>query len=166
MERCPPGTFSSQYQLSSEDQCSNCTGGFYCEKMGATSETDLCDPGWYCTTGASTPRPNSTLDGGGICDPGHECPKGSSFQKKCRAGYFAETSGKEACDPCPAGYFCPEGTVSPKECPRGHYCENGTVREDQFPCPVGTFNEYTKSQSSENCLQCLPGLNLFFGNKI
>ena len=38
-QSCPLGTFSNQTGLSNETQCTQCTFGFYCDQLNATSES-------------------------------------------------------------------------------------------------------------------------------
>ena len=39
----------------------------------------------------------------------------------------------------------------------GRYCSNNTEFADQYPCPVGTFNNLTNSEDSTACVMCSPG---------
>lgn len=53
-----------------------------------------------------------------------------------------------ACDLCPAGFYCnatlgPVVTYDPYVCPEGYYCPNGTEHDQQYPCPINTFNNGT-----------------------
>ena len=54
----------------------------------------------------------------------------------CEEGFYCEVLGVSM--PCPKGYYCPAGTVSP------------------IPCPVGTYSKQVKLSSQEQCLSC-PG---------
>jgi hypothetical protein len=40
---------------------------------------------------------------------------------------------------CPAGSYCPEGTISP------------------IKCPIGTFLNYLGAKTRDECKQCTPG---------
>lgn len=67
---CPRGTFSNDTQLWREDQCTNCTSGYYCMENGLTSPTGLCRQGYYCPTGSNVDNPFD-------CSIGLHCPTGN-----------------------------------------------------------------------------------------
>lgn len=70
-EYCNTGWFVIIYDsllgAESEDDCSPCTGGSYCETEGLSTPTGLCAPGYYCPS-------NDTIS---ARDPnGYLCPIG------------------------------------------------------------------------------------------
>lgn len=48
---CPAGTYNPIEQLASEDQCTPCDPGTYCELPGQSNYTGLCAAGYFCTMG-------------------------------------------------------------------------------------------------------------------
>lgn len=48
---CPAGTYSNRTSLYDVSQCVDCDPGRYCGGPNLTSYTDLCDEGYYCTSG-------------------------------------------------------------------------------------------------------------------
>ncbi|OQS01038.1 hypothetical protein ACHHYP_01968, partial [Achlya hypogyna] len=135
-----------------------CQAGYYCP-TGAVNQT-ACGFGTYCPALASSPipcpagslsllRPSNTLYSS-LAEACQRCPKG--------------TYGNGAnCSTCSEGYVCLEGCTSPAPqnvtadhgypCPAGYYCGNGTYQER--PCPVGTFNPSTMGTSlNESCTPC------------
>ena len=44
-----------------------------------------------------------------------------------------------------------------KPCPTGHYCPTGTRFDNEYPCPIGTFNPSEGEISDAACLDCTPG---------
>lgn len=54
-------------------------------------------------------------------------------------------------------YFCPTETETPFDCPRGSFCPPGTLRGDQFKCPVGTFGNRTNLADTTECSACTAG---------
>ena len=89
------------------------------------------------------------------CEPGTYCVDGVKIL--CPAGrYSANGSPTADCDGlCDAGYYCPEGSISPKQescpggtwgvagqvddtcsgiCLRGHYCPTNSTSPTQFEC--------------------------------
>ena len=154
MEKCPIGTFTDSEQLRSKDECQSCTPGYYCDSAGLENVTAQCSGGWFCTGGATKSEPD-VLAEGGKCPPGSECPKGSSSPKLCKVGTYSNVSGKEACDMCPAGYFCLEGTIDPLDCPAGSYCKSGVGTPTE--CQKGSYSSKSNQQSKISCSDCPPG---------
>eukprot|EP00752_Nemacystus_decipiens_P010330 g9202.t1 len=148
-EPCPPGTASSSFGLSSADECPDCTPGFYCPDFGTYNATLECTESFYCPGGDA----NATE----VCPAGRHCPTGSINPRICVAGTYQNEPGQASCLPCPEGYFCPAETVEPVDCPRGSYCPAGTLRGDQFTCPLGTFGNTTNLVNVTECSTCTAG---------
>lgn len=47
----------------SAEDCTACTGGYYCQNEGQNEPTGLCAPGYYCLSNytATDPQPNGYL---------------------------------------------------------------------------------------------------------
>lgn len=80
---------------------------------------------------------------------GHYCPGGMDSPVRCENGTYQDQVTQSTCKVCPAGYFC-DNTVSivvldnsTTICPMGYYCPAGTRYNNEFPCPIGTFNNLT-----------------------
>jgi len=89
--------------------------------------------GYYCRSGAivSTPEIITPLGVSTIANNTNcTCP-----ECLCSVGAF----NKSNAGPCPAGFYCTEGTDEPE------------------PCPRGTFSNATKLQSIEQCYNCTEG---------
>jgi hypothetical protein len=56
-ENCPPGTFGNSTGSKRAEDCTKCTPGHYCDGSGLTAPRGLCDPGYFCLEGSSTPAP-------------------------------------------------------------------------------------------------------------
>ena len=78
-------------------------------------------------------------------------------------GYYCNRSMTQ--EPCPAGYFCPNGSALPIKCPKGHYCDPRNHCYDNsskidagacYPriCPLGEFDVF--SYQKVIVLQFLP----------
>ncbi|KAF8822161.1 hypothetical protein IE077_000906 [Cardiosporidium cionae] len=81
---------------------------------------------------------------------GHWCPQGSSLPTACPLGTYNPTAGGAYalhCLRCPAGFYCPTAgataAISTNKCADGHYCPSGTQIRTQFPCPAGTYGNFT-----------------------
>lgn len=87
----------------------------------------------------------------------------------CKPGYFS-TGGKASCDPCPAGYKCPNadgstnqacqdgeyaigGATTCTACPRGYACPN-TTTDYMIKCDPGFYALRKKTE----CTACKAGL--------
>jgi len=167
----------------------------YCEGNGLVEPTGPCNEGYYCEGGSYTKTPSEIYVNGSyndICPEGYYCPRGSTTSIPCpmgtynaRLGFAGYQGDNESyvCDPCPAtfacngtalrswtskcdeGYFCKQGSPSPKPncmeawciedfglCPVGYYCEQGT--DEPALCGVGTYGNVTGQAS---CLPCPAG---------
>lgn len=156
---CPLGTFNNVTKLTLQSQCTPCSYGKYCGSTGLTEPTGDCWAGFYCLQGAQSPN-NPVVDStGGPCPIGSYCPNGTSYPLGCPAGTYNPSTGLAECIQCPAGYYCPENstTYTGNDCPKGHYCLAGTGSMNQYPCSIGTYNDYTGKQSSADCVPCEPG---------
>ena len=177
---CPVGTLGLREGLADESQCTPCTAGYYCDSSPLTAPTGTCDPGYFCSSGATDPRPLETM-ANGPCPAGFYCPRNSSSPTPCPPGTYSpstfntEEADCTPCDPgrhcnvsglttvsglCAEGYYCGNGssTAFPLDspsgdiCPVAHYCPEGSSTPS--PCQPGTFSNVTGSGA---CLACLAG---------
>ena len=51
LQMCPAGTYNPVEGLASEDQCTQCNGGRYCQYPGLSAVSGNCAAGYFCTTG-------------------------------------------------------------------------------------------------------------------
>ena len=156
--KCPPGTYSDKTHSISLTECQHCPPGSCCPHAGM-KEPEKCTEGYYCPGNLSSCEPIEHK-----CQPGHYCPTNSSYQIVCPSGYYQRNELASACESCPAGYYCDNGNFSSPvtsyelfPCPKGHYCPPLTKKKNEFPCPLGTFNDQTRVEAQENCTLCLPG---------
>ncbi|XP_071958738.1 uncharacterized protein [Antedon mediterranea] len=173
-QECPAGTYGNTTNLRRSDDCSPCPGGYYCDGVGNTEPTDLCDPGFYCREKAYTSAPPDGLTGG-LCPAGGYCPAGSAWPANCPYGTYSNSSGSKTpddCIDCDPGYYC-AGDNNPEPtgpCKAGYYCTGGAGTAIQFSTPIGHYSlsgaykpepcprgEYQTAANSEECLTCLQG---------
>ena len=139
----PPG----YEKISTDAAISVCAHKTY-SRWGETS-CSACPDGWLC--------PQQTGDGyawQNSCPRGSWCAAGK--QTKCAAGTFGNmerATSINACQPCPPGYNCQEGTANFElvPCPAGGYCPAGTP---VITCPSGTFNDNLYGKALSDCKTC------------
>ena len=142
---CPAGTFGATEGLNTEECSGLCAAGFFCPEGSTSSTQQLCGGSdFYCPAGSGAPIPvdtgyytigddegagaaNRTRSAQLLCPQGHFCIGGVRYG--CPAGTFNAGLGETSCDanPCPAGHFCPRGSVQPRPCVSLlEYCPEGT----------------------------------------
>ena len=125
-------------------------------RTGLTAPSGQCSGGFYCTGSSSSPTPTPTSDVGGICPKGSYCESASATPKACAPGTYANETGRESCDPCPARYSCASETITPAICQAGAYCPPET--NSTLPlCIPGTFSNMMGLSSVDECALCTPG---------
>jgi hypothetical protein len=70
---CPKGTVGSSPRAISQDNCTACSPGFFCDREGSWQTTGPCDAGYICYGGAATSTPTDGVTGE-ICPAGGYCP--------------------------------------------------------------------------------------------
>lgn len=147
---CPIGTFNHQQGSSSDNACTACTQGFYCDREGISSPTDLCTQGFYCPTGSISGTQVQAI-------PGYYSVVGSYEMTPCPPTQYSNAFHQSSCRPCPVGHFCANKATSiPVICPAGSYCEASTALPVR--CPAGTFSNVTGNVNILGCLSCPPGM--------
>jgi hypothetical protein len=131
---CPAGKYSESKGRDTLSDCITTPAGYY-TAQAATSVAGLCNPGYYCPAGSSSP---------------YEVPCPA---RTYRPEYGAESL--EECSLCVAGGYCPRASVEPTVCPRGFYCPTGVSVAQ--PCPPGTYGNATGLRKLEDCQMCSPG---------
>lgn len=118
---CPVGTYSAGTGLSDVSECTQCTAGYYCDRLGQTAPTDKCNPGYYCSSGAKRADPNG--DGGNVCPRGYYCLRGTGTPILCPVAQYNNQTGQSACTTCPPGFECNHNdTTTPIPCKAGYFC--------------------------------------------
>jgi len=132
-----------------QDQCSSCPNGtYYYENPLLRNENDIstwltdrcvdCPAGTYADASDMTAIRQCFN-----CAPGtYQNENGSSDCKECGSGSFQTEFGASTCDDCAVGGYCDAVDVF-----------NGGFK----PCPSGTFNDKTGSNSIDACELCPRG---------
>ena len=83
------------------------------------------------------------------------------YPRLCAAGTVGNSSmsgsqlSQHCAGPCPAGYYCGRGTITPVTCPPGTTSPPGAVREDEcLMCPPGSI---MPTPGLARCVQCAAG---------
>lgn len=120
MRPCPPGTYGAKQGLSTSLCSARCPAGYYCPEASVEARAFPCEsPAVFCPLGSGAPRPTrngyyTTEERSWqyVCEVGAYCKDG--VKRACPAGTYGDRTGlgSPSCSgACPAGYFCPEGTV-------------------------------------------------------
>ncbi|XP_028563977.2 uncharacterized protein LOC114585457 [Podarcis muralis] len=164
---CPPGTYNPSSGSDRAERCQLCPAGMFCGEWGLPAPSGPCLPGFFCSSGSSSPNPDGTspVSAGGPCPAGHFCPAGTKYPLACPAGTFSDRlylSLESSCTICPPGRYClSTGLTAPSgPCSAGYYCLPGAISpsptgfSDQGgPCPMGHFCPDGTSQP----LPCVAG---------
>ena len=154
---CPASFNCPTYRT---DVYTKCENGFYC---GASSRYPTeCPPGYF----GSNDFNNVDIDTGCLeCGQGKYSELGTNGCKDCLAGYICDKGAKKA-NPtnleidggyvCPAGFYCPSGSITPIACPAGSYSEKegiGSLAE----CKVCPKNYFGIDLAAITCYKCRGG---------
>jgi hypothetical protein len=137
-----------------------CRGGSYCSDNSG-KVIGVCQAGYYCIEGLSTPIPIKVFNGinlvGDVCPRGTWCGSNTTYPNLCPPGTFSNFTKNEKlsqCQQCPGGFICPNfqttaptacnasficppgSTYAFERCPIGHYCPNS---QSIVPCAAGIF---------------------------
>ena len=88
---CDVGTYQPNY---GGETCLPCPMGHYCDEKGIDSvlvASNICDPGYYCISGAVKPSPTDDVTGR-LCYKGHYCTGGAA-ELPCPAGTYESRNG-------------------------------------------------------------------------
>ncbi|EDV28435.1 uncharacterized protein TRIADDRAFT_51343 [Trichoplax adhaerens] len=155
--KCPASSYNPTVENYNQSACLRCLPGRACTQSGLSAPDKNCSAGFYCPGNQSTATPFDY-----VCPKGNYCPEGAYGPIRCKAGEYQDTTGSATCKSCPKGYFCnssSEITVLTDAllCPAGYYCPEGTTRENEYPCPIGTFSDKSGVINSSSCNPCTPG---------
>merc|ERR1711871_964337 len=163
------GTYGNSTGLESEDACTKCDAGKFCNAEGLKAPEAECSAGWYCPVGSNSSQPD-----GRKCPVGHYCGGGSSDPTPCPTGTYSNQLGLSTqgqCTGCPAGSYCEGvGKSAPTGvCLAGWYCTGSASTPTQHetlagyftlngsssaePCSSGTYQPHRRSSSCMNCPQ-------------
>ncbi len=82
---CSKGRVSFHSGGASQDDCSPCTAGYYCDTPGLSYPTGLCNEGYYCPGNETITEPSPQNY---KCQPGFYCPPASAWQIPCPSGLW------------------------------------------------------------------------------
>ena len=147
--KCSPGRYRIKTDTWNKD-CPYCQAGTYNPSVDA-SACQPCPKGAYCLEGSAQP---TTCPSGTYNPINNQKTLAACLQ--CTAGTYNPLSGASACQPCPKGSYCLEGSAQPTKCPRGTYNpkNNQKTLDACLKCPKGTYNPGIGKESSSACLDC------------
>jgi len=160
---CPIGNICPEYK---QAQPQKCPAGYVCEFTGLPAASSPCPAGYYCIEGVVTSNASALISPKPIpCKAGTYCaigvrtdisiPNDLTTPQSCAEGTYCQeaTGSPQGTAPCPAGFFCQAGSVTPVAADPGNYVKRaGSVI--QTKCNQGT---YTAVSGSSICMQCPSG---------
>ena len=160
---CPIGNICPEYK---QAQPQKCPAGYVCEFTGLPAASSPCPAGYYCIEGVVTSNASALISPKPIpCKAGTYCaigvrtdisiPNDLTTPQACAEGTYCQeaTGSPQGTAPCPAGYFCQAGSVTPVAATPGNYVKRaGSVI--QTKCNQGTF---TAVSGASICIQCPSG---------
>lgn len=144
--KCPAGKYQPNEGAASSTECLDCPPGSYCQSTGLSAPTGLCNEGFYCTGGNTSPSPATA-----ICAAGFYCPEGSVQQIMCPEDSFQSSTAEAVCDTCPANSYCFESNTA-QTCEAGYYCPGSNKKKACFPGKHGTVaGQATEGTACTTC---------------
>jgi len=111
---CPIGTFGASVGLTVDTECFPCLPGTYCSQVGLKAPDGLCDMGYFCKQGATSPNPTDGTTGN-VCKAGGFCDMGSFESVSCKPGTFNSktlATSEAECIACTPGKYCSGSFIS------------------------------------------------------
>ena len=136
--------------------CKDSTDFSICE-AATDAVFGMCEQGYYCSGGSSTPRPLAGSGQGDLCPRGTFCPAGTNQSINCSAGTYQPDKGKDFCVPVPKGYYADAPRSTVRKCPKGFFCPLADAHAP-IPCPRSTFGNLTGLWTEAQCYSCPPGM--------
>lgn len=174
---CPEGEYSTQSKSTS---CKKCSQGTFRSSIYSATTCQYCPATTY---GNTTGLVSSNCSG--TCPAGYKCPQGTIDPEPCSDGEWS-SAGSKSCSkcavgrygvginvnanctgPCSAGYFCAEGSISPKSeaCSQNNpavYCEEGATKpktaDDGYYTKGATFSTRTSQVACPAGYKCINGI--------
>lgn len=135
---CPVGKYGSRTGLQSEDECTACDPGKYCNAQALSSPVGNCTAGYYCPQGAQNAWGQMLYTGNLTCPRGSYCPQGSSMPLACPRGTYNPSLGQISiadCLYCISGQYCDRSNLTAPTgfCQQGYFClPRATTATPQF----------------------------------
>lgn len=128
------------------------------EIIDGTVVAESCIRGTYRT---GKPEDNEHCPGYLTCEPGFFCDPHTHQRFLCPAGKYGDKPGlysKECSGDCPAGHFCPIGSVNPQKCGGSNiYCPSGSSEPTAVRVGFYTVGGSADNTTRTSEVQCEPG---------
>ena len=141
---CDSGTVA----VAGATSCTTCQAGSYAQASTGTCAS--CAIGSYSSAAKAT---SCTLSPAGSCIT----TTGATSYTSCAAGtYYSTTGCSSGCTACPAGNYCPLGSINPTNCSPG-YCNGATSGTSATSCLACAAGQYVSTSGASACLPCPAG---------
>ena len=114
-------------------------------RMPGSPLTTVCPTGYMCALGIKSPCGNGTFSP----------TEGQMICTQCPSGRWTNLTSTNACDECPAGFACGDGTAKPIACDTNGttYCPPRTHGTRGYVTPRGRFSSTFRNEA----IMCEPG---------
>lgn len=169
---CPAATF----RQSNKNLCTACAAGTASSGDGAVGACPQCAAGTLAGSAgltACTPCASGAVSPPGAaactpCDPGTYVSVVGVSCAPCAPGTMSAAPGlaSPCTTPCPAGSYCPSGSVNASQhpCPRGSWC--GAGASVPTPCAAGSFGAVTSLSTPPCSGLCAAGTYCVAGSAV
>ena len=143
---CPRGRYGTEYRETRPSCAGPCAQGYFCPEASSSAYSQPCGAAnRICAAGADVPTvvpkgryshediPENIRYEAYACEPGRYCP-GDGKRYRCPVGRYGDTyntSDPLCTGPCYPGYYCEEGSSSPRQFECGgtsYYCVTGSSK--------------------------------------
>eukprot|EP01041_Mallomonas_annulata_P008856 gene8856-18351_t len=180
---CPAGTYGNRFGLSNSSCAGPCPSGHYCPPKTINPDSYRCGSSHlYCPESSSTPQniPPGFYGIGtsedlnfniSICPKGFYCNLGKKHV--CSNGTYGSTEGlstHKCSGTCPEGWYCPTGSIFPKEYPcrksSEEYCPPGSNHPLHTPSGYYTIHSHIPYGGGYGGIEiCPPGAYCSVGTR-
>ncbi|MES1910398.1 MAG: hypothetical protein MHM6MM_002999 [Cercozoa sp. M6MM] len=139
-EKCPLGRFSAATGATEASTCQECPVNTYAAIPGSATCTTCPAGRFFPFTGGSSPNLCGTCPPGSFLDPLRISQGVEPRCILCPAGFYSDTEGASQCTPCRSGrYSGLEGSTRPcmQRCEDGWFCPQGSTSPRQRRLPQG-----------------------------
>ena len=181
---CKPGYYNQITNKFLSSDCNACPAGYACPGPAYSSAPVACSAGFFCLSASPYTDPPFNVGGNyGPCPAGYYCEPQTGIPSSCPIGTYSSSLSlklSSECLTCPEGYYCDSlhRTSPTGPCSAGYYCPEGSITPTPTTtycvatqaCPAGSasaltchIGQYQTSVKSSTCDMCVSGYYCYRG---